>query len=56
MNEPLGDAGDPRLDEYRALNDQAFRRRYEADRIFVAEGFVAIDRLIESGHVIRSVS
>ena len=55
MTEPLGDAGDPRLDEYRALNDQAFRRRYEADRIFVAEGFVAIDRLIESGHVIRSV-
>lgn len=48
-------ADDPRLDDYRALNDQAFRRRYEGDRIFIVEGFVAIDRLIESGHVVRSV-
>jgi tRNA G18 (ribose-2'-O)-methylase SpoU len=48
-------ADDPRLDDYRALNDQAFRRRYEGDELFVAEGYVAIDRLIESGHEIRSV-
>ncbi len=55
MIEPIADAGDRRLDDYRSLNDQAFRRRYEADRIFVAEGFVAIDRLIDSGHIIGSV-
>ncbi len=48
-------ADDPRLDDYRALNDQAFRRRYEGDELFVAEGYVAIDRLIESGHEVRSV-
>ena len=46
---------DPRLDDYRALNDQAFRRRYEGDESFIVEGYVAIDRLIESGHAIRSV-
>lgn len=48
-------ADDRRLDDYRALNDQAYRRQFEGDQIFVAEGFVAIDRLVESGHVIRSV-
>jgi tRNA G18 (ribose-2'-O)-methylase SpoU len=48
-------ADDGRLDDYRSLNDQAFRRRYEGDELFVAEGYVAIDRLIESGHTIRSV-
>jgi tRNA G18 (ribose-2'-O)-methylase SpoU len=48
-------ADDPRLDDYRALNDQAFRRRYEGDELFIVEGYVAIDRLIESGHRIRSV-
>jgi tRNA G18 (ribose-2'-O)-methylase SpoU len=48
-------ADDPRLDDYRALNDQAFRRRYEGDHLFIVEGYVAIDRLIESGHQVRSV-
>jgi len=51
----IADPMDPRLDDYRALNDQPFRRRYEADECFIAEGYVAIDRLIESGHRIRSV-
>jgi len=51
----LTDAGDRRLDDYRALNDQAFRRRYEGDEIFMVEGYVAIDRLIESAHPVRSV-
>lgn len=49
------DAADPRLEDYRSLNDQAFRRHYEGDRIFIVEGYVAIDRLIESGHTVRSV-
>ena len=48
-------ADDPRLEDYRALNDQAFRRRYEGDDLFIVEGYVAIDRLIESDHRIRSV-
>ncbi|MGB0113614.1 MAG: RNA methyltransferase [Ilumatobacteraceae bacterium] len=48
-------ADDPLLDDYRSLNDQAFRRRYEGDELFIVEGYVAIDRLIESGHVVRSV-
>ena len=51
----IADASDERLDDYRSLNDQAFRRRYEADRCFIVEGYVAIDRLIESGHSVRSV-
>ncbi len=55
MTVALDDPADVRLDDYRALNDQAFRRRYEGERIFIAEGYVAIDRLIESGHALRSV-
>jgi tRNA G18 (ribose-2'-O)-methylase SpoU len=51
----IEDPADHRLDDYRSLNDQAFRRRYEGDELFIAEGYVAIDRLIESDHVIRSV-
>ncbi len=49
------DPADHQLDDYRSLNDQAFRRRYEGDDVFITEGFVAIDRLLESGHVVRSV-
>lgn len=46
---------DRRFDDYRSLNDQAFRRHYEGDETFIAEGYVALDRLVESGHSIRSV-
>ena len=46
---------DALLDDYRSLNDQGFRRRYEGDELFIAEGYVAIDRLVESGHHVRSV-
>ena len=52
---PVTVADDPLLDDYRRLNDQSFRRRYEGDDIFIAEGYVAIDRLIDSGHTVRSV-
>jgi tRNA G18 (ribose-2'-O)-methylase SpoU len=48
-------ADDPRLDDYRSLNDQTYRRRYEGDSCFIAEGYVTIDRLLESGHAVRSV-
>lgn len=51
----VDDPNDPLLDDYRRLNDQSYRRRFEGDELFVAEGFVAIDRLVESGHRIRSV-
>jgi len=51
----LSDPADTRFDDYRSLNDQTFRRRYEGDDLFVAEGYVAVDRLIDSGHTIRSV-
>jgi len=51
----LDHPSDPRFDDFRSLNDQALRRRYEGDEIFVVEGYVAIDRLIESGHHVRSV-
>lgn len=47
--------GDPRLDDYRQLNDQRFRRRFEGDAMFITEGYVAVDRLVESGHAVRSV-
>jgi tRNA G18 (ribose-2'-O)-methylase SpoU len=55
--EPIGveAADDPRLGEYVKLNDQRFRRRLEGDGFFIAEGYVAIDRLIESEHRVRSV-
>lgn len=53
--EPVVDPDDPRLDDYRRLNDQRFRRRFEGDATFITEGFVAIDRLMESRHQVRSV-
>jgi len=52
---PVERADDDRLVDYRSLNDQSFRRRYEGDESFIVEGYVAIDRLIESGHAVRSV-
>lgn len=51
----VDDADDPRLDDYALLNDQAARREREADDYFIAEGYVAIDRVIDSGHRLRSV-
>jgi tRNA G18 (ribose-2'-O)-methylase SpoU len=51
----IDDVSDPRLVDYRELRDQAARRRIEGDEFFIAEGPVAIERLLASGHVIRSV-
>jgi tRNA G18 (ribose-2'-O)-methylase SpoU len=53
--ERIVDAGDPRLADYRELKDAAARRRIEGDSLFVAEGPVAIERTIASGHRVRSV-
>lgn len=48
-------ADDPRLADYRELKDAAARRRIEGDELFIAEGPTAIERLLASGHRVRSV-
>jgi tRNA G18 (ribose-2'-O)-methylase SpoU len=52
---PIDDADDDRLADYRELKDAAARRRIEGDEFFIAEGPVAIDRMLASGHRPRSV-
>lgn len=51
----IDDPDDPRLVDYCLLNDQAARRTREGDQFFIAEGYVPIDRVIDSGHRLRSV-
>ena len=51
----VGEADDARLSDFRRLNDQAARRKLEGDEFFLSEGWVSIDRLLDSGHVFRSV-
>ncbi|HUF98120.1 MAG TPA: RNA methyltransferase, partial [Ilumatobacter sp.] len=51
----IDDIDDARLADYRELRDQAARRRIEGDEFFIAEGPVAIERLLTSGHRVRSV-
>jgi tRNA G18 (ribose-2'-O)-methylase SpoU len=51
----IEDPSDPRLDDYCLLNDQAARRTREGDDFFIAEGYVSIDRVVDSGHELRSV-
>jgi tRNA G18 (ribose-2'-O)-methylase SpoU len=53
--ERIDDVGDPRLSDYRELRDATARRRIEGDRFFIAEGPVAIERLLASAHRVRSV-
>jgi tRNA G18 (ribose-2'-O)-methylase SpoU len=53
--EHIDDADDERLGDYRQLKDTAARRRIEGDLFFIAEGPVAIERLIASPHRVRSV-
>ena len=53
--ERIVDPADPRLADYRELRDAAARRRIEGDRFFIAEGPVAIERLLASRHRVRSV-
>ena len=52
---PIDDPADPRLADYVELADPVARRRRERDEIFITEGVTAIERLLESGHVVRSV-
>ncbi len=51
----IDDPADPRLDDYCLLNDQAARRTREGHDFFIAEGYVSIDRVVDSGHELRSV-
>lgn len=51
----IDDPADERLADHRLLNDQAARRAQEGDEFFIAEGYVSIDRVIDSGHRLRSV-
>ena len=55
MAERIDAATDDRLTDYRDLRDIAARRHIEGDEFFIAEGPVAIERLVGSGHRIRSV-
>lgn len=51
----INDPDDPAVAEYRHLNEQSIRREMEGDDYFMSEGWVGIDRLIDSGHRFRSV-
>jgi len=52
----VDDPGDPRLADYRRLNDPAGRRSLEAERsIIVVEGRLAVDRLLESAYHVLSL-
>src|SRR6056297_1399117 len=49
------DPSDPRVDDYRELNSIAVRAEMEGDEFFLGEGYVPIDRMLDSGHRMRSV-
>ncbi|MGH9137621.1 MAG: TrmH family RNA methyltransferase [Acidimicrobiales bacterium] len=51
----ITDSADARLADYLDLADPGARRRRERDEIFIAEGLTSVERLIESGHPIRSI-
>jgi tRNA G18 (ribose-2'-O)-methylase SpoU len=49
------DPADRRLDDYRELNNLTARAEMETDEYFMGEGYVPIDRMLDSGHRMRSV-
>jgi tRNA G18 (ribose-2'-O)-methylase SpoU len=49
------DPTDTRLDDYRELNSIAVRAEMEGEEFFLGEGYVPIDRMLDSGHRMRSV-
>lgn len=51
----IDDPADPRVDDYRELNSIAVRAEMEGAEFFMGEGYVPIDRMIDSGHRMRSV-
>lgn len=52
---PIEDPADPRLADYADLTDVAARQQREGQEFFIAEGPVAIERLLRSDHHLRSV-
>lgn len=51
----IDDPDDARLDDYRRINDIVARAEMEGDEFFLGEGYVPIDRMLDSGHSMRSV-
>ena len=51
----ITDPNDARLADFVDLTDPAVRRRRERDELFIAEGLIAVRRLLESAHQIRSI-
>ncbi|CAN5706243.1 RNA methyltransferase [soil metagenome] len=51
----VNDPAEPRIVDFVALADPAERRARERNELFVVEGLVAVSRLVDSGHRIRSV-
>ena len=51
----IDDADDSRVDDYRELNSIAVRAEMEGDEFFMGEGYVPIERMLDSGHRLRSV-
>lgn len=49
------DPADPRVDDYRELNSIAVRAEMEGSEFFMGEGYVPIERMLDSGHRMRSV-
>jgi len=49
------DPADPRVDDYRELNNIAVRAEMEGAEFFMGEGYVPIERMLDSGHCMRSV-
>ncbi|HTN81115.1 MAG TPA: RNA methyltransferase, partial [Acidimicrobiales bacterium] len=50
----IDDPDDPRLADYRALNDAALRRSVEGDTVCIAEGAFVVERLLRSPFAVRS--
>jgi len=49
------DPADQRVDDYRELNSIAVRGEMEGAEFFMGEGYVPIERMLDSGHRMRSV-
>lgn len=51
----IEDPSDPRVADYRDLRDPATRRRERDESVVIVEGLIAIGRLLESEHRLRSL-
>ncbi|MEM8619507.1 MAG: RNA methyltransferase [Actinomycetota bacterium] len=51
----IGAPDDPRVDDFRHLTDQRYRRALEGDEFLIAEGPLSIDRLLDSSLALRAL-